>query len=286
MAESDEFSKDGFFSMIEKAVQPQFFFLILSFALFIDSTLVYFCGNGFRDVEASGNPLGVSLGVKITLAFLGFSGMVSIILPFVEGLSRQVYVLTFLRAWQAFEHLMDQVIGLDSQESRRSIREHKRVRPGEVREEAHETQSEFLYARYDEFRRRDERAEAKQRKTEFYAFCVLSLTCLNYWLPGSACDHTMTHWITNACASSTPIWFTLLFFWAMTFLPLHRDDWDSRWVYCPPLYRKLEAKEKEERERERKIQEEIDRNIAEARYDREVRERVRRQPENTSLNEE
>jgi hypothetical protein len=146
---------------------------------------------------------------------------------------------------------MKEVLGPNNQE-----RWCQRVRQGEMRDEAHEMQSEFFYARYDQFRGREERAEAKQRRTEVYAFCVRSLLCRNYWLPGPATDHTVTRRITNVCASITPVWLPPLFFCVITFLPLHRNEGDNKWIYCPPLYRKLEAKEKEEQEQEqeRKIQ--------------------------------
>ncbi|HDR9128373.1 TPA: hypothetical protein QDB31_005468 [Burkholderia vietnamiensis] len=269
MADSDEFSKEGFFSMIEKAFKPQFFLLTLCFALFIDSALVYFCGVGFKDAGGGANSLSMSLGIKITLAFLAFSGLVSMILPFVHGLAVQMYLATLYPVWGKFELFVDKALGFDKQQVVPKRRENDCVRPWELRHEAHATQSEFLLGLYDDYRRQEQRDETNQRKTQFYAFCALFFTGLNYWVPGNMGDHTVTHWIEAYCLTSAPIWIALVTFASLMFVPFHIDNFDSKWVYCPPLHRRLEAKAQEEREKERKWREEIEQDVARMQRDRE-----------------
>ncbi|AOJ08426.1 hypothetical protein [Burkholderia mayonis] len=271
MAESSEFSKESFLSMIEKAVKPQFFLLTISFVLFVDAALAYFCGAGLLDVEAVKNSITASLAIKISLAFLGFSGLVSMVLPFAESLSIQLYYATLYRAWGAFEDLLNSVLGLDRQPFIRKQRENNCVRPSELLREAHETQSDFLLKLYNDYDRRDQRAKVDQRKMQSYAFCALFFTASNYLLPPSVSDHALTHWISAYCASSAPIWTALIVFAMLVFMPLHFDEWDSKWIYCPPLHRKLEAESEAARRKERQFQEEVERNVAQMRYERDTR---------------
>lgn len=273
MAESDEFSRENFFSMIEKAFKPQIFLLAVGFGLFMDSTLVYFCGGGIRDVETGGNALSVSLAIKVTLAFIAFSGVVSMAMPFVDGTARQIYLEVLFKIQSALHNLKVLFWGSEDEPRPPRQREHNCVRPGELKLEAHETHSDFLMGVYSEYRRPRKHAESQGRKTAFYAFCALVFMAFNYWLPGASGELTVTRWFAPEFMTAWQIWFGFTVFAVLAFAPLHVDDWGKQWIYCPPLYRKLEAKDEEEREKERKWRTELERNVAQARYEREAQER-------------
>jgi hypothetical protein len=88
MNESDEWSRENFFSMIEKAVKPQFFLLTASFLLCVDSALVLSGGAGIRDYIATNGGMSLAIGIKCTLIFICFSGAVSLAFPILEGLTK------------------------------------------------------------------------------------------------------------------------------------------------------------------------------------------------------
>ncbi|MDM8359660.1 hypothetical protein [Pandoraea communis] len=269
MTEADEFSKEGFFSMIEKAVKPQFFLLTLSFALFVDSCLVYFSSMGFKDIVAGASPINAAIAIKIMLIFLAFSGLVSMILPFAQALFIFLYIVTIYRALEAFGRWFDAAIGANNQHSSLTPRETDCVRPGELREAAHLERSDFMLKLYDAFHRREDRKKIDQRKSQFYAFCALFFTALNYWLPGAASDHTVTTWVDLYCSSNTPVVSALLLFAALVLAPLYINGAEERWVYCPPLHLKLEAIDKAQRLKDQEFREEVEREIAKAKWERE-----------------
>jgi len=130
-------------------------------------------------------------------------------------------------------------------------REHNHVRPGELQLEAHETQSDFLIRLYEFNSRHEDRGRLQTRKTQLYALCALVFLLLNYWITGAGVCHSATCWAVDHFGSNLPVWLGFALFAMLVFGPLHTDDWERRWIFHPPLYRKLEQKDEEWRKKER-----------------------------------
>lgn len=256
MTESDEFSRESFFSMVEKAVNPQFFLLTTSFVLFVDWALVYFCGFGARDVAGGSPPVSIALAMKITLAFLAFSGLTSLVVPFAMVPVMLLYIEVQYRGSALIYELNRRLFG-SNEPWVAKLREYNHVRPNELELEAHETQSDFLIRLYESDSRREARERAQTRKTQLYALCALVFMLLNYWITGAAVCHTVTCWTVDYFGSNVPIWLGFTLFAILAFGPLHTNDWDRRWIFHPPLYRKLEHEDEERRKRQQEWKEAV-----------------------------
>ena len=263
MADSNEFSRESFFSMVEKAVNPQFFLLMTSFALFADWALAYFWGFGARDIASGASAFTVALAVKLTLAFLAFSGLTSLVLPQVMIPLLLLYIDVSSWVQRATYHLKERWFGPDESPLPRQ-RPHNHVIVSELELEAHETQSDFLIRLCERDRQREERMDAQARKTQAYAFAALVFLLLNYWSTGTEACHTATCWSADHFGSSVPVWLAICLF-ACTVLPRLHKQWEPRWIFHPPLYRKLRKKEEEQRRQEREWEQENARHIAEMR---------------------
>lgn len=263
MADSNEFSRESFFSMVEKAVNPQFFLLMTSFALFADWALAYFGGFGARDIASGASAFNVALAVKLTLAFLAFSGLTSLVLPQVMIPLLLLYIDVSSLVQRAIYHLTERWFGPDAPPPLKQ-RPLNYVTARELEIEAHETQSDFLIRLCERDSQREERKDAQARKTQAYAFAALVFLLLNYWSTGTEACHTATCWSADHFGSSVPVWLAFCLFVWIVLARLHRE-WEPRWIFHPPLYRKLEKKEEEQRRQERQWEEENARHIAEMR---------------------
>lgn len=263
MADSDDFSREKFFSMVEKAVNPQFFLLMTSFALFADWVLAYFWGFGARDIASGASAFTVALAVKLTLAFLAFSGLTSLVLPQVMILLLLLYIDGSSWVQRTIRYLTERWFG-PNEPSFPKQRPLHYVSARELELEAHETQSDFLIRLCERDSQREERKDAEARKTQTYAFAALVFLLLNYWSTGTEACHTATCWSADRFGSSVFVWWAISLFVWIVLAPLHKE-WKPRWIFHPPLYRKLRKQEDEERRQEREWNEENARRIAEMR---------------------
>lgn len=157
MSGSVELSKEELFSLVEKAVKPQFFLLIFSFVLLFDASPVRFHHVGLFELGTS-NLSTSTVGITLILTFLAFSGLASMILPFLYIASIQLYIATVY----SFCLWLKQKIEPDNEPIHYTgpkRRERDRVRPWELREEAHKTQYDFLiqlYNTYDTTRKQEQ----------------------------------------------------------------------------------------------------------------------------------
>lgn len=257
MAVADDVSREKFFSMLEKAVRPQFFMLITSFLIFADCALVHFAGFGIRDVEKSAGGFNVSLALTLLLIFVAFSGFASMALPSVMVPALMFYIDVKYQVWLLFYKFKRHWFGSEAPPVRARQRAHNRVTLKEILDAAHEGENTFLMDLYKEYDATRRRADADLRELQKYAFCALVSLIFNYWLLGVNSDHAITHWVVEYYASSLPVWMAIGFLLWLVLLPVHHYDSEGQWIYCPPLYQKLEAEEdmrrKEEAEWRRKI---------------------------------
>jgi hypothetical protein len=96
---------------------------------------------------------------------------------------------------------------------------------------------------YKDYAVQDRRDISERRKIEYYAFCALLFTIVNYCLPGTDSQHTITGWVESYFVSSCAVWLMVLLCSAIVFGPLHTSSWDPGWIYYPPLHEKLEKKD-------------------------------------------
>jgi hypothetical protein len=154
-------------------------------------------------------------------------------------------------------YMVDKHLFPESSKPRWKPRRNDHVRPYELLAEANATQSGFLLGLYKDHVSAEGRSKAARRKIEYYAFCALIFTALNYWLPSVDSQHTITSWVDSYFASTYPTWTMLLICGSIVFGPMHVDNWDPGWVYHPPLHNRLEKLDAEERERARKFEQQI-----------------------------
>lgn len=267
MSASEDLSKEKFFSMLEKSVKPQFFLLVASFVVFFDSMMVYFSGIGLIGLQAEGSGLSLALGLKLLIGFTIFSGLVSLVFPFLFGIVRPLYLGIVMPISDAVDSWVTRWIGADKDHvpyvHLRRVRDC--VRPWDLRQEAHETKSDFLLKLYEDYARHHRSEEVEHYTIQYYAFCALIFTALNFWLPGGAKEVTLTGWIETFFSSTTLVWIALSVFFGMMAAPFHVDRSERKWIYHPPLYHRLEAEDEKEAYKRRILDAEIERNIAEAR---------------------
>ncbi|MGG1944690.1 hypothetical protein AB1286_07765 [Trinickia sp. NRRL B-1857] len=247
MATASSLSLDKFLSMLEKAVRPQFFLLAASFLFFSDSMLAYFSGASIKDIIIEGGKFDISLALEVALIFVAFSGLVSLILPTLKVTVVLIYIEMQYQTWKITSHIKRDWIGIDEPPFKFHRREHNRVRPAELLDEAHEKESKFLMDRYEQYERDERESEIALREMQAYSFCSLTFILLNYLLPENHSNHTLTNWVVNYCGTSSPVWMTIGVLGWLVVLPVHQDDFSKKWIYCPPLYKKLEAAEEERR---------------------------------------
>ncbi|NWD66965.1 hypothetical protein HX870_05045 [Pseudomonas gingeri] len=255
MSGSVELSKEELFSLVEKAVKPQFFLLIFSFVLLFDASLVRFHHVGLFELGTS-NLSTSTVGITLILTFLAFSGLASMILPFLYIASIQLYIATIY----SFCLWLKQKIEPDNEPIHYTgpkRRERDRVRPWELREEAHKTQSDFLIQLYNTYDTTRKQEQINQRRVDFFAFCTLCFLVLNCCLPSSPQAQTLAQMSITYFSTTTHIWLSLSVFAVIAFHSLHDDTYEKRWIYCPPLHNALEDKDEEKRKQERQFQEEI-----------------------------
>lgn len=124
------------------------------------------------------------------------------------------------------------------------------MRPHQLLDDAHEKESKFLLDIYKEYEERKQESEAAIREIQTYSFLALIFATTNFWLPGSASGHTLTRWICDFCDGSSVTWCAIAGLFWMVVTPTHKDEVGEKWIYCPPLYRKLEAEDEAHRKKE------------------------------------
>ncbi|PQV44255.1 hypothetical protein [Paraburkholderia sp. BL21I4N1] len=250
MTVANNLSMDKFLSMLEKAVRPQFFLLATSFLFFLDSMAAYFSGVGIKDIVEGGGRFDVSLALEVALIFVAFSGLISLVFPTLMVTVVLVYIDLQYRVWKTSYHIKKSWLGIKDDPFNRQRRQHNCVRPTELLREAHEKESKFLMDRYAEYECGEQEGRVAQREVQVYAFCALIFVACNYFLPGSYSNHTISNWAVGYCGASFPVWVTIGIFCWFVVLPVHQDDLNKKWIYCPPLYEKLEAEEEQHRKTE------------------------------------
>ncbi|MDR6388429.1 hypothetical protein [Paraburkholderia phenoliruptrix] len=241
---------DKFLSMLEKAVRAQFFLLATSFLFFLDSVATYFSGVGIRDIVQGGGRFDMSLALEVALIFVAFSGLISLVLPTLMVTVILFYIDIQYGAWKIYYNAKRNWLGIKDAPFNRQRGQHNCVRPTELLREAHAKESKFLIDRYEEYERSEQESRAAQREIQVYAFCALIFLAFNSFLPGSYSNHTITNWVVSYCGASFPVWIAIGIFCWLVVLPVHQDDTNKRWLYCPPLYEKLEAEEEQRRKAE------------------------------------
>jgi len=269
MSASEDLAKDKFFSMLESASKVKFFLLITSFMLLFDSLMVHFSGVGIVGMQRVEFRTDLVLGIKLLVAFVCFSGLLSLVFTLLYPLAVSVYAaaIEFLKNLEA---TLARAMGLSKpdQAQVRWTRRTECVRPWEISEEAHETQSEFLIGIYDRYQQERAAQNAELHRIQLYAFSALVLASLNFYWSGIGDAISIVGWIEGQW-SSTPVWLALSVFFVLMVAPLHRNPSDSEWIYCPVLHRRLEKESKEEYDRAQAFSERMKR---EARIHRAIRE--------------
>lgn len=213
--------------------------------------MVRFSGLGLRDIESSAKGFNVPLVLKLTLIFVGFSGLASLVIPSVMVPTLQFYIDVKYQIWLLFYNAKKYWFGSErSQPIQRRQRPHNRVTPKEILDAAHEEENAFLMDLYKDYNRARSQSDADLREVQRYAFCAVVFLICNYWFLGSNRDHAITYWIADYCASSSPVWIAIALLLWLVVLPVHQNDFGTQWIYCPPLYRKLEAEEGVQRKEE------------------------------------
>lgn len=272
MSASEDLAKDKFFSMLESASKVKFFLLIASFLLLFDSMMVHFSSAGIVGIQKVELKTDFALGIKLLVAFVCFSGLISLVFTLLYPLTVSVYetAIEILKNLEA-KLVRGLVSSRPEQFQVRWTRRTDCVRPWEIREEAHETQSEFLIGIYDRYQQERAAQDAELYRIQLYAFSALVLASLNFYWSGIGDAISIVGWVEEQW-SSTPVWLGLSVFFVLMVAPLHRNASDSEWIYCPILHRRLEKESKDEYDRAQAFSEKMRREAQIHRATREAQQ--------------
>lgn len=225
-------------TMIERATHFPTALLILAFLIALDIGLVVQYQNTLLGLTWEFIAQNISVGVALFFIFL-FGLFMSLGMGIIKYFADMIALATFLPVWDKL---------FPNQETRQ-IR--GAVLPFQLREAAHLEQNKFYLDLLNEYE-----TQQKGKRAEEWALASSALTCIILEFIDYTILPQLGHSsLLNQLVAHGPDWALLLiiFFNAiLLFLwlyPIVRADRHSEWVYCLPLYNKIENERRQEREK-------------------------------------
>lgn len=221
----------GLFSVLETAMEVRFFFLAVTFILWVDNVFLCFHQPGIVELVNASDLQNVNLSLNLVLIFVAFSFASSIVLPFLSYFINEIY-LGFI--WGRIEKFFR--FG-----SRFSEIPYDYVSAYKLREIAHMTKDKFLldvYNSYEKTKLERENFIGKLASLALYCLILLSINYFKY-----SHQNSISVFILSYLGSSESLWFCITGLLLLVFFRYHIDDRDC--VYCPSLYRELEEKKRQ-----------------------------------------
>jgi hypothetical protein len=230
----------GLFSALEAATETTSFFLATTFVLLVDVVLVHFNHTGVIELIRNPELIKSSLGLEVILVFVGFSFLTSVALRILAVIVDEIVIETVGRAWITIDSYLERKFGIESQYHERK---YDCVNPLELRREAHEKKDSYLLTLYANYEDRWNRNMKSMFKHALYAFYTLIMVLTNYFLFTQSDAQTVLRKIAEYVNSPTYIWWIAIPLVGMTYFRIFRSE-SPVWIYCPTLYRELEARDK------------------------------------------
>jgi hypothetical protein len=135
-------SKDlGIISVLEKAHETRTSLLLFAFTMFLDLAMVELGGSGLYDLYVNSTALKLNLALEVALIFVFFSLFMSMVMPLIAEVVRQLLIICFHSIWFWWTYDEDHVpsgkrFALDARPAWR-IFDHGRVAHGQRRRHLH-----------------------------------------------------------------------------------------------------------------------------------------------------
>ena len=225
---SDASKSLSIISVLEKAHETRISLLLFAFVMFMDSTMVVSSGSGLYSLYANPDALRINLVPDFILMFVFFSLFMSIAMPLIAEVVRQILILCFHSIWFRMTY--------DAQHIP-SMWRAGYVRLHQISREAHATRDEY-------FLELEKEAKAKERENREQRFRLLflSISCLvlsGYNLFYDRASHaTLLQHIERAIPQDGLLaMFLLIGVFLVLSAWLTLGDHET-YVYCPSIARK------------------------------------------------
>ena len=232
----------GLFSTLRSARKPSHFVLAAVFVLFVDSVFISLGQPGVMNLANGEVKPDASFAVKLVLLFVLFSFFASIALELAGAFFDQIWInLIAPRIW-LINYRTSAWFG-----ERTGLRHRHRnhVTLYELKVAAHESKDSYLLKLLEEGVKSEGEVIAQSREFAICCFGMLLLVLWNDSFPNGT--FSISSSATQYFGSTDWFWIAVGVLLTLTVARFHFER-PERQIYCPTLFRELEARKKQERE--------------------------------------